>query len=255
MNDRLKKELMGSRLVSFALFALALIMPVISVAQSPPPESIIVRTFDRFEIAGDYYPGQDGMPGVVLSHMLNRKRSDWSAFANTLQAAGYHVLAIDLRGHGDSKMNGRRTGWRALSKKVFSHAPNDPAAAAAWLREKNGIDKNRIALIGASIGANASVVAASRESSNIKTVVLLSCGINYRGVKTDDAIKSYHGPVLIVAAAGDKYSAESSRKLAQWAGDATLKIYKGKLHGTNLFRAHEDLGPTILKWLKSKMRN
>jgi dienelactone hydrolase len=255
MNCRFKKELMGSRLVSSALFVLALIMPMISAAQNPPPESVTVRTFDRFEIAGDYYPGQDGMPGVVLSHMLNRNRSDWRAFANTLQAAGYHVLAIDLRGHGDSKMNGRRTGWRALSKKVFSHAPNDPAAAASWLRKKNGVEKNRIALIGASIGANASVVAASREGANIKTVVLLSCGINYRGVTTEDAVRSYHGPVLIVATDEDKYSAESSRKLAQWAGDATLKIYKGKLHGTNIFRAHDDLGPTILKWLEAKMRN
>jgi alpha-beta hydrolase superfamily lysophospholipase len=41
-------------------------------------------------------------PAVVLVHMLTRTHADWAAFANELQQAGFHVLAIDLRGHGDS---------------------------------------------------------------------------------------------------------------------------------------------------------
>ncbi len=244
---------MNSRCTAVVLLVFSLLLPLSASAQNENPKPVRITTFDHFNLAGDYYPGADGKPGIVLSHMLNRNRRDWKDFAKKLQSEGYHVLAIDLRGHGSTLFNDKRIKWRVLSKSVFAHVSNDPAVAANWLRKQNRVAKDRIALIGASVGANASLVAAAQKNAGVKTVVLLSPGLNYREVTTDKAIKSYSGPVLIVAADGDKYSYESSRKLDEWGKDTVLKIYAGKHHGTNIFHAYGDLEPLILKWLKNKL--
>ena len=244
---------MRKRMILGAAMAFAFLLPYSAFAQNSPPTPVKVNTSDRFNIAGDYYPGSDGKPGVILSHMLNRNRSDWKSFAKVLQALGYHVLAIDLRGHGESLFNEKPVPWRKLSKNSFARVSNDVTAAAAWLRKQKGVDQNRIALVGASVGANASLVAASLKNSGIKTAVLLSPGINFRGVKTDEAIKAYGGPVLIVVSEADKYSAESSTYLAEHSKTSTLKIYKGKSHGTMILLEREDLSGIIIDWLKEKL--
>jgi pimeloyl-ACP methyl ester carboxylesterase len=41
-------------------------------------------------------------PDVLLLHGGGRTRQDWDAFAPPLRASGYHPVAMDLRGHGDS---------------------------------------------------------------------------------------------------------------------------------------------------------
>jgi pimeloyl-ACP methyl ester carboxylesterase len=41
-------------------------------------------------------------PDVLLLHGGGRTRHDWDAFASLLRAHGYHPVALDLRGHGDS---------------------------------------------------------------------------------------------------------------------------------------------------------
>jgi pimeloyl-ACP methyl ester carboxylesterase len=41
-------------------------------------------------------------PDVLLLHGGGRTRHDWDAFAPTLRDRGYHPVAMDLRGHGDS---------------------------------------------------------------------------------------------------------------------------------------------------------
>lgn len=46
--------------------------------------------------------GDDTQPSVVLLHGGGQTRHAWSRLAATLVAASYHVLSLDLRGHGDS---------------------------------------------------------------------------------------------------------------------------------------------------------
>lgn len=75
------------------------------------------------------------------------------------------------------------------------------------------IDLGQVAVIGASIGCNVAVLAAA-ESQTIRALVLLSPGLDYRGIKTKEAMRGYGGrPILVVAAAADTYSAKSMRTL------------------------------------------
>ena len=149
------------------------------------------------------------------------------------------MLAIDLRGHGDS---GGSRDW--------SKGPQDTAQAWEYLTRLQGVDPQRTAIIGASFGANLALVQGAAEES-IRTVVLLSPGLSYFGVSCVGAMKDYgERPVLIVASSEDSYAAQSSRQLKQMAkGPAELQMFDGAGHGIQMFAAQPGLTQQILDWL------
>ena len=211
-------------------------------------DTVSIKTQDGFELAGSFYKSNSDK-GVILLHMLNRNRNDWNAFAEQLHKEGYNVLSIDLRGHGQSlKKDGRTVGWQIFSAQDFNDMILDVKAAKEFLEEK---DINKISLIGASIGANIALNYAA-EDIEIKTIVLLSPGLDYRGVKTEDTAKDYENrPILIVASEDDEYSATSSKKLIELAvGKKELKMYTNAGHGTKMF-PNTDLDKIIIDWLKA----
>ncbi|MCH7760566.1 dienelactone hydrolase family protein, partial [candidate division TA06 bacterium] len=116
--------------------------------------------------------------------------------------------------------------------------------------EKNIVWYNLI-VIGASIGGNVALNYAATDE-RVKGVVLLSAGLDYRGVKTEEAMKAYGDrPVLIVASEEDKYAYQSAKKLYELAkGEKELKIYKNAGHGTRIFDKEEGLEDLILNWLE-----
>ena len=210
-------------------------------------EQISLKTEDGFEIIGSFYKSQSDV-GVVLLHMLNKNRNDWDVFAEQLQKEGYSILSIDLRGHGQSlKKDGRTVEWQMFSEKDFNDMILDVKAAKEFLEQKGVI---KINLIGASIGANIALNYAA-EDIEIKTIVLLSPGLDYRGVKTEENVKDYgNRPILIVASEDDEYSAISSKKLLELAiGKKELKMYTNAGHGTRMF-PNTDLDKIIIDWLK-----
>lgn len=210
-------------------------------------EQVSIKTSDGVELVGSFYKSNSDR-GIVLLHMLNRNRNDWNEFAEQLQKEGFNALSIDLRGHGQSlHKDGRTIGWQLFSAKDFNDMILDVNASKEFLDGK-GIKK--ISLIGASIGANIALNFAE-ENIDIKTVILLSPGLDYRGVEVDDNIKDYgNRPILIVASEDDGYSAMSSRTLVQSAaGKKELKMYIDAGHGTKMF-SNTDLNEVIINWLK-----
>jgi pimeloyl-ACP methyl ester carboxylesterase len=243
--------LLAFLLLLFAACAGQPVPPATSVPTAAPTTTptektvsdIDLETGDGVRIRGTHYaPGLGQAPGVVLLHMLGRQRSDWDAFARQLQEAGYAVLAIDLRGHGESE--GRRD-WQAMTQ--------DAESAIAYLRSRPEIDGDRIALIGASIGANI-VLNAAANDPQIKGAALLSPGLDYRGVTTEDAVKMLGDrPLLIVASEEDSYAADSARTLADMADSAQLLMLSQQGHGTRMLGKDNGLESAILDWLRQTL--
>ena len=210
-------------------------------------------TEDNVEIIGEMWlPEQPLSPGIILLHMLGRDRSTWYDFVEQLVDEGIAVVAIDFRGHGESIKQGETTlDFTKFTEEDFNNMVLDVNVVLDFFRSDQRIDKERIAIIGASIGANIALkVAAS--NPEIKAVVLLSPGRKYRGVNTEAAILDYgKRGVLIAASEEDEYAANSSRFLKELAqGDSRLLMYNYVGHGTNMLGQTIDLEEEIIKFLQ-----
>jgi acetyl esterase/lipase len=116
------------------------------------------------------------------------------------------------------------------------------------------VDISRFAIAGASIGANLALWQASLDK-DVRLLVLLSAGLNYRGINAPELAPKYPGPVYILASEDDTYAAASSRQLYDiFPGDKRLNIINGTLHGTNMFEAYPELINEMLEWITARMK-
>jgi dienelactone hydrolase len=222
-------------------------------------ENMSVQTADGFTVAGWYWkpqlaPQQQLAPGVLLLHMRGRDKGSWGTLPDTLRKEGFGVLAIDLRGHGETvDASGQRAPLDSLRDSDYQNMLFDVGAAHAWLRRQPGIDSERQGIIGASIGANLGILYAAQDR-RIRTVVCLSPGLDYKGLQPLAALDAYDKrPLYLLVAKGDAESFAACEKLrdsAVEAKPASLRAFPGSDHGTELLRAHPGLDQTITTgWL------
>ena len=219
-----------------SLSAILLAAAGVAAQESPAP------TPQRVEIPATddlYLPtatGETGAPAALLLHMLYSTRQSWQPLVAPLLEAGYAVLAVDLRGHGET---GGAADW-AL-------ADQDTLAWIAWLRQLPGIDPARINLVGSSIGANLALRAAAADD-DIETVLALSPGLDYQGVTTEAAMAKIRRPVFIAVAQVDG-STNSVKKLAGLIqGEGLVRYYNGSRHGTQFLNVPEVVA-LMVAWL------
>lgn len=193
-----------------------------------------------------YAPGRGRpAPGVILLHMLGSTRAAWktTGLVDALLANGMAVMTVDMRGHGET---GGTADWTL--------AADDLQRVWDTFAARPEIDGKRTAVVGASIGANVALATAAEQPA-IQTAILLSPGLDYRGVTTADQLATYGDrPLLIVASNEDSYAADSSRTLAEQAGAAAqLTLYEGAGHGTQMFNREPDLVGLIVAWLAERL--
>lgn len=213
-------------------------------------ERVVFETSDRVTIVADWSVPAGAKRTVLLLHMMPALRVSWLPLSRALNEAGFATLAIDLRGHGESIAGGLN--YQNFSDSEHQASRLDVDAAVNFLKSK-GFGEENISFVGASIGANLSLDALYRYKGATRAI-LLSPGLDYRGVKTDSLMKGLSGnqKVWIVAAEGDTYSAESSVTLQQFQKEtATVTIFNGSAHGTNLFEPEPTLIPEIVQFLGS----
>jgi len=204
---------------------------------------IEVEAADGLKLAGTFFAPADlppPWPGVILLHMIYGSQQDWGDFPERLNEAGFAVFTIDLRGHGKT---GGEMDW--------DQSRDDLQRVWSYMTGRAEVDQNRVAIIGASMGANMALVAAAAQPE-VRALGLLSPGLDYYRVTTADALATYgQRPLLIGASDEDSYSAESSRQLAELAGEsAELVMYSQAGHGTGILQTKPELADTLIDWLK-----
>lgn len=215
--------------------------PTLNPPVGPLPSGT-ATTQDGQTIAYQMYAGKAGSPAIILIHQLRRTRTDWDSVAKWLQKTGYTVIVPDLRGHGQSTGN-----LETFTPEDYNKMTNDIAAMKSVL-ENQGANVKRLGIIGASIGANIAYNYAVQDP-DVKTVVLLSPGLEYRGIIIDTTILGR--PFLVVASQDDNYSAATAQEF-RMNTNANIKMYEDAGHGTNMF-SQKDLAPTILSWLQQNV--
>ncbi len=202
---------------------------------------------DGVLLAGTFYvTASRPAPAVVLVHMLTRNRTDWEPVAVRLAAEGIAVLAFDLRGHGESSPA------PAEDRATPASMVQDVTAAVAFLRGRADVLHDRIGIAGASLGANLALVAATGDPL-IRTVVLLSPTLDYRGVRVEAAARKYSRPLLLVVSREDAYSWRTVRDLTnpkdRLSASRESLVLEGAGHGTGMFARNGSLIQSVTDFL------
>ena len=157
-----------------------------------------LTTKDNKRIAADYYPAEDPRGWVVYLHMMPATKESWRSLASYLAKNGYEGIAIDLRGHGAS--DGGPDGYEEFSDAEHQASIKDLEAALTYL-EGVGASPKRVALIGASIGANLALKWLA-EHGEYTCATLLSAGLNYRGIRAEPLARELRRGQRVLLVAG-----------------------------------------------------
>lgn len=217
-------------------------------------EGVTFQTDDGVTIVGDWYAVvKNDAPAVLLLHMMPATKESWRDFAAKLAEAGFSALAIDLRGHGESTKQGPKTlDYRRFADAEHQASRQDVKAALEFLRTEKGVPVSRIGLAGASIGANLALQALT-DYPELKGAILLSPGLNYRGIETEPLIGrvGLEQAVFFVASRDDVESVDATQQLydlAQTKKD--ILLYDAAGHGTTMLVKEPALEDRFITWLK-----
>jgi len=222
----------------------------------PEPQRIEFQAEDGEPLVGTYYPAAvNPAPVVVLMHWAPGDQQDWVEIARWLQNRGqtsavsgqaglpwldpswfppmpddlsFAVFTFDFRGCTGGCAQMDQAGWLL-----------DAIAAVETARELPGVDPDRLAAIGASIGADGAVDACGEGCLG---GLSLSPG-SYLNVAYDEAVEALGDedpakPAWCLAAEGDGQSAQACRSAS---GDHYwMHIHPGDAHGMLLITPDTD---------------
>ena len=219
------------------------------------PADIDIITQDGITISAGYQYPKDPLkliPVIILIHQGGSSRIEWLELPlwNKLLEEGYALLAYDVRMHGKSSKD------EGDLMDLFNNpnrAPLDLLAVIKFLEKDKKIDPNRIGILGASIGANLGVVAASMDKYHIRSVVSLSAKTS--AVQSLSGMKEEIRPNNVFYIASEN---EQNGLREKWAyelfdkttGKREIEIAKGDKHGSYILRKSKFLENRIMEWFE-----
>lgn len=206
----------------------------------PDAAAIQFNTEDGWVIKGTYYHVDQSMPVVILAAGIGEGRQAFGPLVDELRARRYNVLAYDPRGVGESVYhNGVKTVWQDMFDADFRAGTKDVASAMYYARAT--FPSRGVAVLGASLGANQALASAASDGPpDLRALVLLSPGTDYRGVESGPAIEALNNrtvrPAIFFAASqGEPGAGAAASALNQsYTGKKSLELLAGGAHGTVL---------------------
>jgi len=221
-------------------------------------DPVELRAVDGWDLRGVWRPAQKDQPTVILLHGTGQRKEDWAPLARALTNKGIGWLAIDMRGHGESRTSpsGEVLSWKKLrttrDANDYQDMTRDAEAGVGYLAGQ-GVPENTIGLIGAEVGGSVAIKYAAVHPK-VPFVILLSPGLSWREVPIVNAIRAYKNrPILMIHSEADKRAAKETPLLYEFA-----KLSAGPTHaalivvpeerGTRLLR-NKGLTAQILDWI------
>jgi hypothetical protein len=190
----------------------------------------------------------DGVGGILLIHQFQRDKSQWGNWPANL-ARGSIVLALDLRGHGESDP------YDGPLTNLLTDPLGAPLDLEAGLRElvDQGADPNRLAVVGTSVGANLAVVASIKGYAN--TVAAISPRIEPIEALAEQNATGMEGAFYLAGQNDPGGQADDAQALFDATGEKrALTIVAGSAdHGIDLFNNAENAKAEIQTWLNENL--
>ncbi len=169
---------------------------------------------DQVPLAGVYLcpsaPAAQPRPMAILLHGSQSDRTTWDSLAGPLADAGFAVLAIDLRGHGQSATDKVPRADGA----AFRQMHKDVSAAYLWLRDQPNADPTRFVLVAAGAGCGVAMDYSRRDRS-VDGAILLSPGADAVGPDPAAAVAEYgRRPLLMLMTESERTFADRVKAAA-----------------------------------------
>jgi pimeloyl-ACP methyl ester carboxylesterase len=227
-----------------------LTVDVVLETEPEDEDSVSFDTFDGVTLFGSFelpVGVQAPIPVALLLHGFGETRSVWSALSERLLARGWAVLAIDLRGHGQSRTRGPNTltpevGWRTDPQQF----PLDLEPALDWLKTRPRLDANRIAVIGSDVGAALALIAGGRYSE-VGTVVALNPDLD-EALAMAGTARDF-SPRTVQVVVSESAAGERIRDYVTGASRLTLIESPASSH-TAVWLGSADTIEEIVRWLR-----
>ena len=225
-------DFVGQSNPTVAAFPVDGVLPPVS-ASTPDANnanSVTVVLEDGMMLVGDLYENEDGnrQPGLLL---IGADRTAWGIFPQELQNAGFTVLVMELRP---------------------LPVAEDVATMLTALSELGTVDPARIGVIGASAGADLTLLGCTRNLLCDATILLSPLGQD----TLLNVIASYNPRALMVVAAqndAESYPTAFSLLQASTGDKSFLETADG--HGVAMLQFDPSLKDEMIRWLIQTLRN
>lgn len=227
------------------LLLLCLIITIFSRASfaqeptAPQPQEVMTRAADGLRLRADFYLVDPQRPTILLLHQLYTARASWRYVIPPLVENGYNVLAVDLRGHGQTRGD---IYWRK--------AVEDIAIWMMWLRTEGGVRPDGISTMGSSMGSTLAIVGCANDEF-CRSAIAISPGWNYYDISLAESVAVK--PILAVYAERDRWPALGIPDMLAAAPETfSTHAYAGNAHGMDMIHAEfETFIPLMLEWFAS----
>lgn len=173
----------------------------------PEPEDVEFETKDSLTVHATFYPGvlkKKSIPFLMV-HGWEGNRGQFDKLAKELQKRGNAVLAIDLRGHGESlnfKGSDRKLDPSKFTLRDIDAMMLDIEAGKKFLMERNSqgeLNIEALCVVAAQEGCipaikwtvldwNAPQLPAYKQGQDVKALILFSPILSYKGANAQPAL-------------------------------------------------------------------
>jgi pimeloyl-ACP methyl ester carboxylesterase len=242
----------------FVAFFLALVMVCSPVSADPFWQKLSWTTSDGVALVGLYHPpARPEAVTWVLLHGLGSFKEEWEAFSRKMIEQGSGVFIYDARGHHESNhlVSGQTItyqDWKTAGPgSPWAAMPGDLASAVQYLEKTYHLPEKKIAVGGASVGANVALLYAS-DHPEVPGLILLSAGVEYADLNIERAWhRSNFRQVFAAASPEDHYAYSSLSFLVHERRDVNLRVVEGPggEHGVNMFK-DPVFTKKLLEWIR-----
>jgi pimeloyl-ACP methyl ester carboxylesterase len=228
-----------------------------------PGDEVELKAIDGWSLKAIWNRAEAGQPTIILLHGTGQRKEEWRPLARVLDKKGIGYLAVDLRGHGESRTTptGETITWKKLRSgrdaNDFEDMTRDVEAGVAYLAGQ-GVAEETIGLIGAEVGGSIAIKYAAIHPK-VPWVIMLSPGLRWNEVLTVNALRAFKGratPILMVYSDADKRSSKETPLMFAFAKNSigegkAAQIVVPEERGTRMLSSSADKGlrDQILAWI------
>jgi hypothetical protein len=200
---------------------------------APRTTDVTFEAADGRRVTGQYAPAGKGAPAVVLLHEIRGGPDQWDDLVGDLHAAGFATLA-----------------YLSRPSVIERERIADTLGAIRWVRARPDVDRRRLGLVGASIGASTTVYAmAGGARRTVDAAVALSPPDSADIWALQDHHRYRPHDMLLVS---DDREAASAESMLEGAARSKAIRSENPGHGVALL-AEPGVRDALLDWLEERV--